>query len=51
MTARFELITAGSSRLTAVLFFYQKPNDWFKIGANDISLRKCLQTKMDIYRV
>jgi ATP-dependent Lon protease len=32
------------------LDFYQKPNDWFEIGANDLSLRKCLETKVDIFR-
>lgn len=32
------------------LDFYQKPNGWFEIGANDMSLRKCLETKVDIYR-
>ena len=32
------------------LDFYQKPDSWFGIGANDLSLRKCLETKVDIYR-
>jgi len=32
------------------LDFYQKPTSWFEIGANDLSLRKCLETKVDIYR-
>lgn len=32
------------------LDFYQKPNDWFEIGANDLSLRKCLETKVDIFK-
>ena len=32
------------------LDFHQKPNGWFEIGANDMSLRKCLETKVDIYR-
>ena len=32
------------------LDFYQKPDSWFAIGANDYSLRKCLETKVDIYR-
>ena len=32
------------------LDFYQKPNSWFEIGVNDLSLRKCLETKVDIYR-
>lgn len=33
------------------LDFYQRPTSWFEIGANDLSLRKCLETKVDIYRV
>jgi ATP-dependent Lon protease len=33
------------------LDFYQKPGGWFEIGANDLSLRKCLETKVDIYRI
>ena len=33
------------------LDFYQRPNSWFEVGANDLSLRKCLETKIDIYKV
>jgi ATP-dependent Lon protease len=32
------------------LDFYQKPGTWFEIGANDLTLRKCLETKVDIFR-
>ncbi len=32
------------------LDFYQKPHSWFEIGVNDLSLRKCLETKVDIYK-
>jgi ATP-dependent Lon protease len=32
------------------LDFYQKPDSRFGIGVNDMSLRKCLETKVDIYR-
>lgn len=32
------------------LDFYQKPDGWFSVGANDFSLRKCLETKVDIFR-
>lgn len=32
------------------LDFYQKPNNWYEIGSNDLSLRKCLETKIDIYK-
>lgn len=33
------------------LDFYQKPDSWFSIGANDLSLRKCLETKVDIFKI
>ena len=32
------------------LDFYQKPGSWFEVGANDLSMRKCLETKVDIFR-
>jgi len=32
------------------LDFYQKPGGWFEVGANDLCLRKCLETKVDIFR-
>ena len=32
------------------LDFYQKPSSWFEIGVNDLSLRKCLETKVDIFK-
>jgi ATP-dependent Lon protease len=32
------------------LDFYQKPGTWFEIGAHDLSLRKCLETKVDIFK-
>ena len=32
------------------LDFFQKPDSWYGIGATDLSLRKCLETKVDIYR-
>jgi len=33
------------------LDFYQRPNSWFEVGANDLNLRKCLETKVDIFKV
>ena len=33
------------------LDFYQKPGGWFEVGANDMTLRKCLETKVDIFKV
>ena len=32
------------------LDFYQKADNWFSVGANDYSLRKCLETKVDVFR-
>ena len=29
---------------------YQKPQSWFELGSNDVSLRRCLETNVDIYR-
>jgi ATP-dependent Lon protease len=31
------------------LDFYQKPESWFHVGASDLALRKCLETKVDIF--
>ncbi|RQS20853.1 BREX system Lon protease-like protein BrxL [Burkholderia sp. Bp8998] len=33
------------------LDFFQKPGGWFEVGANDLTLRKCLETKVDIFRI
>jgi ATP-dependent Lon protease len=32
------------------LDFYQKPENWYAVGANDYSHRKCLETKVDIFK-
>ncbi|MGE8462213.1 MAG: BREX system Lon protease-like protein BrxL [Pseudomonas capeferrum] len=32
------------------LDFFQKPDSWFGIGANDLTLRRCLETKVDIFK-
>lgn len=32
------------------LDFYQKPTSWFEVGVHDLTLRKCLETKVDIVR-
>lgn len=32
------------------LDFYQKPDGWFSVGSQDLGLRKCLETKVDIFR-
>ncbi len=33
------------------LDIYQKPASWFEVGAHDLNLRKCLETKVDILRL
>ena len=32
------------------LDFFQKPDLWFGIGANDLTLRRCLETKVDVFK-
>ncbi len=32
------------------LDFYQKPEGWFTVGATDLTLRRCLETKVDVFR-
>ena len=32
------------------LDFFQKPDGWFTVGATDLNLRRCLETKVDVYR-
>ncbi|MDI9846729.1 BREX system Lon protease-like protein BrxL [Rhodoblastus sp. 17X3] len=32
------------------LDFYQKPDGWFSVGATDLNLRRCLETKVDVFR-
>ncbi|KSV61616.1 ATP-dependent Lon protease [Sinorhizobium sp. GL2] len=32
------------------LDFYQKPEGWFSVGSIDLSLRRCLETKVDVFR-
>jgi ATP-dependent Lon protease len=29
---------------------YQRPDEWFQIGANDLDLRQCLETNVDIIK-
>jgi ATP-dependent Lon protease len=33
------------------LDIYQKPGGWFEIGSNDLTLRACLETKVDIFKM
>jgi ATP-dependent Lon protease len=30
---------------------YQRPDDWFHMGSNDLDLRPCLETNVDIVQV
>jgi ATP-dependent Lon protease len=30
---------------------YQRPDDWLQVGANDLDLRPCLETMVDIFKV
>jgi ATP-dependent Lon protease len=32
------------------LDFYQKPEGWYAVGASELSLRPCLETKVDVFR-
>jgi ATP-dependent Lon protease len=32
------------------LDIYQKPQSWFEVGANDLGLRRCLETNVDVFR-
>ena len=32
------------------LDFFQRPDSWFSVGTNDLLLRKCLETKVDIFK-
>jgi ATP-dependent Lon protease len=32
------------------LDFYQKPDGWFTVGATELNLRRCLETKVDVFR-
>ena len=30
---------------------YQRPDDWLTVGANDLNLRPCLETTVDVFPV
>ena len=45
-----KLDNGWSIKIGRGLDFYQRPDTWFEIGVNDLSLRKCLETKVDIFR-
>ena len=31
------------------LDFFQRPDSWYEVGVSDLTFRKCLETKVDIY--
>ena len=33
------------------LDFFQRPDSWYSVGVNDLALRKCLETKVDILKI
>lgn len=45
------LSTGWRIKIGRGLDIYQKPESWFVIGANDLSLRPCLETMVDIFKV
>jgi ATP-dependent Lon protease len=32
------------------LDFYQRPDSWYSVGTSDLSLRPCLETKVDVFK-
>jgi ATP-dependent Lon protease len=46
-----KLDNGWSIKIGRGLDFYQRPGSWFEVGANDLNLRKCLETKVDIFRI
>jgi ATP-dependent Lon protease len=46
-----KLDNGWSIKIGRGLDFYQRPGSWFEVGANDLNLRKCLETKVDIFRL
>jgi ATP-dependent Lon protease len=45
------LSTGWRIKLGRGLDIYQRPESWFVIGANDLALRPCLETMVDIFKV
>ena len=43
--------TGWSIKIGRGLDFYQKPSSWFEVGTSDLSLRKCLETNVDIFKI
>ena len=52
-TARLNKDSASGKNMIKIgrgLDFYQKPDLWFGVGSHDLSMRRCLETKIDIFR-
>ncbi|HRW25502.1 MAG TPA: BREX system Lon protease-like protein BrxL [Spirochaetia bacterium] len=45
------LSTGWRIKIGRGLDIYQKPESWFVIGANDLNLRPCLETMVDIFKI
>ena len=47
---RIDLDNGWSITLGRGLDFYQRPDDWFDIGANELDLRQCFETTISYRR-
>jgi hypothetical protein len=45
------VVKAQSIKIGRGLDLYQRPQSRFEVGVHDLSLRKCLETKVDIFKV
>jgi ATP-dependent Lon protease len=43
--------TGWTIKIGRGLDFFQRPDSWYCVGVNDLSLRKCLETKVDILKL
>ncbi|HEY3623137.1 MAG TPA: MIT C-terminal domain-containing protein [Roseiarcus sp.] len=43
------LDNAWTTKIGRGLDFYQKPEGWYAVSATDLSLRHCLETKVDVF--
>jgi len=43
--------TGWTIKIGRGLDFFQRPDSWYSVGVNDLSLRKCLETKVDILKL
>jgi len=47
---QIQLSNGWTVKIGRGLEIYQKPDDWLAIGSNDLALRPCLETTIDIFR-